>query len=64
MFLPLFYVVDLETSNDLIPAARELMMVNRLLILSGVENAMLNIGVNLSLLEHKCLLIFHAPGIL
>ena len=28
MFLPLFCVVDLETSNGLMPAAEELMMLN------------------------------------
>ena len=50
MFLPLFCVLDLERSNGLMPAARELMMLSRLLIVSGVENAMLNIGVNLGLL--------------
>ena len=45
MFLPLFCVVDLETSNGLMPAARELMMLTRLLILPGVEHAMRNIVV-------------------
>ena len=50
MFLPLFCVLDLERSNGLMPAARELTMLNRLLIVSGVEHAMLNIGVNLGLL--------------
>ena len=45
MFLPLFCVVDLETSNGLMPAAGELMMLNRQLIVAGVvEHAMLNIG--------------------
>ena len=47
MFLPLFCVVDLETSNSLIPAAGELMMLNCMLIVSGVEHAMLNIRANL-----------------
>ena len=47
MFLPLFCVVDLEASNDLKPAAGELMMLNRLCIVPAVEIAMLNIGVNL-----------------
>ena len=50
MFLPLFCVVDLETSNSLMPAAEELMMLNRLLIVPGLEHAMRNIGVNLCLL--------------
>ena len=49
MFLPLFCVVDLETSNGLMPAAGELMMLNRVLIVPGVEHAMRNIGVNLCL---------------
>ena len=31
LFLPLFCVVDLETSNGLMPAAGELMMLSRLL---------------------------------
>ena len=55
IFLPLFCVVDLEMSSGLMPAARELMMLSRLLIVSGVEHAMLNIGVNLCLLmlRHK-----------
>ena len=50
MFLPLFSVVYLETSNGLMPAARELVILNRLLIVRGVEHATLNIGVNLCLL--------------
>ena len=50
MFLPLFFVVDLETSKGLMPAARELMMQNRVLIVLGVEHAMWNIVVNLCLL--------------
>ena len=56
VFLPLFCVVDLETSNGLMPAAGELMMLNRLLIVPGVEHAMQNIGVNL------CLLILRTRG--
>ena len=50
MFLLLFRVVDLETSNGLMPAAAELMMLNILLIVPGVEHTMLNFGVNLRLL--------------
>ena len=50
MFLPLFCVADLETSNGLMLAAREFMMLNRLLFGPGVEYSMLNIGVNLILL--------------
>ena len=46
MFLPLFCIY-LETSNGLIPTAGELMMLNRWLIVPGVEHAMLNIGFNL-----------------
>ena len=56
MFLPLFYVVNLQTSNRLMPAAEELMMLNRLLIVPGVEQAMLDIGVNL------CLLVLRPRG--
>ena len=54
MFLPQFFAVDLETSNGLMPAAGDLMMLNRLLIVPGVEHAMLNIGVNLYLLVYAC----------
>ena len=51
MFLLLmFCVVDLETSNGLMPASGELMLLNRMLIMPGVEHAMRNIGVNLCLL--------------
>ena len=50
MFLPMFCVVDLESSNVLMPAAGELMMLNRLLIVPCVQHAMWNIGVNLCLL--------------
>ena len=50
MFLPLFCEVDLETSNGLMPAARELMLLSRLLIVLGVEHAVLIIGVDLDLL--------------
>ena len=56
MFLPLFCVVDLDTSNGLIPSTIELMMLNRLLIMPGVEPAMLNIEVNL------CLLVLRPKG--
>ena len=46
MFLPLFCIVDVKTSNGLMPAARELISLNRLLIVPGVEHAMQLIGVN------------------
>ena len=72
IFLPLFCVVDLETSNGLMPAAGELMMLNRQFIVPGVEHAMLNISVNLYLLvlrprgsmvlQGSC--IMSVPGIL
>ena len=39
LFLPLFCIVDLEASNGLIPAARELMMLRRLLIVPCVKQA-------------------------
>ena len=47
LFLQLFCVVDLETSNGLKPAARELIMLSRLLIIPGVEHAVKIIEVNL-----------------
>ena len=51
MFLPLFYVICIETINGLMPAAGEVMMINRLLIVPGVlYHAMRNIGGNLCLL--------------
>ena len=49
-------IVDLETLNGWMPAARELMMVNRLVIMPGVEHAMSNIGVNL------CLVVLRPKG--
>ena len=49
-FLPLFCIVDLETINGLRPAAGELMMLSRLLIVPGVEHAVQIIGVDLCLL--------------
>ena len=39
LFLPLFCVVVLETSNGLMPAAGELMMLSRPPIVPGVEHA-------------------------
>ena len=56
MFLPLFCVVHLETSNGLMPAAGDLTMLSRLLIEPGVEHAMRNIGVNL------CLIVLRSRG--
>ena len=47
LFLPLFCVVDLETSKVLMPAPRELMVLNRLLIVPGVEHAVQIFGVDL-----------------
>ena len=47
MFLLMFLVVDLETSNGLMPAAGEFMMINRLLTVTGVLHAKLIIRVNL-----------------
>ena len=38
-FLPLIFVVDLETSNGVMPAPEELMMLSRLLIVPSVEHA-------------------------
>ena len=56
LFLPLFCVVDLETNNGLMPAAGELMMLSRLLIMPGVEQAVQSIGVDL------CLLVLRPRG--
>ena len=56
MFLPLFYIVDLETCNGLMPGAEDLTMLNILVIVPGVEHAMLNVGVNL------CLLVLRPRG--
>ena len=72
VLLLLFCIVDLETCNSLMPAAGELMMLNRLLIVPVVDNAMLNIGVNLCLLvlRPRGSMVLHwshiinAPGIL
>ena len=70
MFLPLSCIVDWETSNGLMPAAEKFMILNRLLIVPGVEQAIRNIGVNLCLLvlrpsaareSHNAM---SAPGIL
>ena len=40
MFPLLFCVVDLETSNDFMPAAGERMILSRRLVVPGVEHAM------------------------
>ena len=40
LFLPLFCIVDLQTSNRLIPADGELIMLCGMLIVPGVENAL------------------------
>ena len=50
MFISLFYVVDLETRNGLLPAVEELTMLHRLLIVPGIEHAMPNIRVDFCLL--------------
>ena len=55
-FLPLFCIVDLETSNGLMPAAREPMMLSRLLIMPVVEHAMMMISIN------SCLLVLRPRG--
>ena len=47
---------DMETSNGLMPAAAERIMLNGLLIVPGVEHAVLNIGVYL------CLLVLRPRG--
>ena len=72
LFLPLFYVVDLETSNGLMPASGERMMLSRLLWVPGVELAVQIIRVYLCLLMLrprepavlKGSYIMNAPGIL
>ena len=53
LFLSLFSVVDLETSDSLMPATGELMMLIRLHIMPGVEHAVQIIGVNLCVLLHR-----------
>ena len=50
MLLPRFCVVDLETSNGFIEAAIEHMMLSKLLIVPGVEDAVQIIGIDLCLL--------------
>ena len=50
LLLPLFCLVDLDTSNGLMPDAGERMMLSRLLIMPGVEHAVRIIGVDLDLL--------------
>ena len=57
LFLPLFCVVDLKTSNSLMAAAGEHMMLNRLFIVPGVEHTMLSIGVNM------CFLVLRPEGL-
>ena len=72
LFIPLFCVVDLEISNGLMPAAGELMMLSRLLIMPGAEHAVQIIGVDLCLLVLRprgsmvlqVCRIMNAPGIL
>ena len=56
LFLPLFCVVDLGTSNGLMPAAGELMTLSILLIMPGVERAVQVIGDDL------CLLVLRPRG--
>ena len=72
LFLQLFFIVDLEMSNGLMPAARELMMLSRLCILPGEEHSVQIIGADLCLLMLRPRLsmvlqgshIMNAPGIL
>ena len=47
LLIPLYSVVDLVTSNGLISGKGELMVLSRLLIVTGVEHAVQIIGVNL-----------------
>ena len=72
LFIPRFFVVDLETRNDLMPVAGELMMLRRLLIMHGLEHAVQITVVDLFLLvlrpRGSMVLqeshIMNAPGIL
>ena len=72
LFLRLFFIVDLETSNGLMPAAGEFIMLSRLLIMPGVEHAVQIIGGDLCLIvlrpRGSMVLqwshIMNAPGIL
>ena len=71
-FPQLFCVIDLEPSNGLMSAAGELMMLSRLLIMSGLEHAVQIVGVDLCFLmlrpRWSMVLqgsyIMNAPGIL
>ena len=56
LFLKLFCVVDLETSNGLMPTAGELMMLSRLLIMPGVEHSVQISSIDL------CLLVLRLRG--
>ena len=49
MFPTLFCIVDLGTSNGLMPSTRELMVLRNLLIMHSVEHAMQIIGVDFCL---------------
>ena len=72
LFLQLFCIVDLEISNGLMPAAGELMMLRRLLILPDEEHAVQIIGFYLCFLVLRPRLsmvllgshIMNSPGIL
>ena len=74
LFLPLFCIVDLQTSNGLMPAAVELMMLSRQLIMPCVEHAVHIIGIDLCLplvrpresmvLNERTSRIMNAPGII
>ena len=56
VLLPLFCVVDPETSNGLMPAAGKLMTLSRMLIIPGLEHTAQIIGVDL------CLLVLRPRG--
>ena len=47
LFIPLFCIVDLKASYSLMPAAGELMMLTRLLVMPAVEHSLQIIGVDL-----------------
>ena len=70
LFLPQFYVADLETSNGMMPAAGELMMLSRRPIMPGVEHQISVVDLCLLVLRPRGSMvlqgsnIMNAPGIL
>ena len=57
LFLSLFCIIDLETSNGLMTAAGGLLMLSRLLIMPGVDHA-----VQINRVDCSCLLVLRPGG--